>query len=333
MASTNLVRLPAPDPTPLASIGRRIGMASALVLFVALVVRLGRNGYVDINNDPISFLDAIYYASVTVTTTGYGDISAVSPSARLGTILLITPARILFLILVVSTTVEVLTEQSRELLAERRWRQRVNNHTIICGFGSTGQAAADDLMSRGVAPEDVVVVDVDPKRVEFATTMGFAGIVGDAASTHVLHQAGIDKAAKIIVSPNRDDTAVLVTLTSRELSPSAHIVAGVRERENIHLFEQGGANEVVDATAAVGRMLGLGTQHPGAGRVLEDLLDAGDGLELVETVPDNSGESPCAPNGATLVAIIRDGKRLPPAEANRATLQASDRLVVLRETQ
>lgn len=333
MVQTNLVRLPAPEPTPLSSIGRRIAMASALVLFVALVVRIGRDGYVDINDDPISFLDSVYYASVTVTTTGYGDISAVSPSARLGTILLITPARILFLILVVSTTVEVLTDQSRKLLAERRWRQRVDNHTIICGFGSTGQAAADDLLSRGVAPESIVVVDVDPVRIDFATSMGLAGIVGDAASTGALFQAGIDKASKIIVAPNRDDTAVLVTLTARELNPKAHIVSGVREHENIHLFEQGGADEVVDATAAVGRMLGLGAEHPGAGRVLEDLLDAGDGLELVETDPVSSGDGPQVPDGSTLVAIIRNGRRLPPAEVDRTTLLMSDRIVVLRETE
>ena len=332
MDRTDAVRLPTRGHAPLRSIGGRIGFASALVIFVATVVRLGRDGYNDVNEDPISFLDAVYYASVTVTTTGYGDISAVSSAARLGTILLITPARILFLILVVSTTVEVLTKQSRELLAERRWRQRVNNHTVICGFGATGLAAANDLIARGESRDSIVVVDTEAERIDAATQMGFTGVIGDASQTDTLHNAAIESASHIIVAPNRDDTAVLVTLTVREMNPTAHIVAGVRERENLHLFLQGGADEVVDATAAVGRMLGLGTQSPGAGQVLDDLLDAGDGLELVEVSPDTSSGTPSAPRGTTLVAIIRDGERLPPAEVAADKIKAKDRLVVLRET-
>ena len=88
------------------SILQRVTAASILVIFVALVVRVGRDNYIDVTGDAIGLIDALYYASVTVTTTGYGDITAVSQSGRLATILLITPARILFLILVVSTTVE-----------------------------------------------------------------------------------------------------------------------------------------------------------------------------------------------------------------------------------
>lgn len=311
---------------------RRVGFAIALILFVAAVVRFSRDGYVDINDDPIGWLDAIYYASVTVTTTGYGDISAVSDSARLATAIFITPARILFLILVVSTTVEVLTEQSRELLAERKWRQRVNNHTVICGFGATGQAAANDLIARGMSPDQIVVVDTSSVRIDAATKQGLVGVLGDATHSDILKEAVIEKASSIIVAPNRDDTAVLATLTARELNPTAYLIAGGREQENLHLLRQGGANEVVDATAAVGRMLGLGTHDPGAGMVLEDLLAAGQGLELVEVSPDNSNGSPKPPAGCTLVAILRDDDRLPQSQVSVDNIKTSDRIVVMRES-
>ena len=142
------VRLPQPTRSPLRAVGRRIGFAAGLVVFVAIVVRLGGDGYVDDTGGKITFLDALYYGSVTVTTTGYGDITAVSDGARLATIALITPARIVFLILVVGTTVEVLTNRSRELLLIRRWRRRVRDHYVICGFGSTGASAAADLRRR-----------------------------------------------------------------------------------------------------------------------------------------------------------------------------------------
>ena len=332
MSFTDNIRLPKRERAPLASIGRRIGFACALVVFVALVVLIGRDGYIDVTNNQIGFLDALYYASVTVTTAGYGDITAVGDGARLATVLLIMPARILFLILVVSTTVEVLTEQSRELLAERRWRQRVKNHTLICGFGATGQAAAADLGSRGVSADLIVVVDANPQSVERATKLGYAGIVGDATQTDILEQASISRASSIIIAPNRDDTAVLVTLTAREMNPTAHIVASGREQENLHLLRQGGADEVIDATAAIGRMLGLGTLSPSAARVLDDLLAAGTGLELVEIDPDLEAGQPVVPAGATLVAIIRGGDRVPQPQVSPANIAAGDRIVVLRES-
>ena len=316
--------------SPSAAVLRRIGLAVGLVLFVAVVVRVGQSGYDDVTGDPISFLDALYYASVTVTTTGYGDISAVSSGARLATILLITPARILFLILVVSTTVEVLTEQSRILRAKQQWRQQVDNHTIICGYGATGHSAARDLLLRGVDPSEIVVVDLDEEAVIDGTRQGFVGVVGDATRTDVLEQAGIRRARNIVVAPNRDDTAVLITLTARELNSEAHIVAGGREQENLHLLRQGGADEVIDATAAIGRMLGLSTENPSAVVVLDDLLDAGQGLELVELQCKVAGR-PAVPDNATLIAIIRNGTRLPQAQVRPESIAANDSIVVLRD--
>ncbi len=327
----SIVRLPRREVAPLMAILRRVGLAAGLVVFVALVVFIGRDGYIDVNDDPISFLDAVYYASVTVTTTGYGDVSAISDGGRLATVLLITPARILFLILVVSTTVEVLTEQSRLLRAKQRWRQHVQNHTVICGFGATGQAAARDLVSRGVQPSTIVAVDTLPEAVEAATRDGYVGVIGDATTTATLEQAGVREAAAIVVAPNRDDTAVLITLTVREMTPSAHITAGGRHQENLHLLRQGGADEVIDATAAIGRMLGLGTVNPAAVRVFDDLLGAGHGLELVEIEAQTSGVD-AVPMGATLVAIIRADQRLAQERCVAAEVEHGDTIVVLRES-
>ncbi|MGI9644751.1 MAG: potassium channel family protein, partial [Ilumatobacteraceae bacterium] len=242
------------------------------------------------------------------------------------TLLLITPARIIFLILVVGTTVEVLTDQTRHVLRTTRWRKRVQDHIVICGFGATGQSAAADLRARGREVDSLVVVDVDPTVIAEANALGHVGIVGDATSTTVLHEAMIERAAGVIVTPNRDDTAVLVTLTVRELNPTANIVAGGREQENLHLLRQGGADEVIDATAAVGRMLGFAMESPRAVDVLDDLIDAGGELELLECGADELDD------GSTLVAIVRAGRRLPPGEVSVDHVRPGDRLIIVRET-
>lgn len=323
--------MPVGERSAFTSVLRRVGFAAGLLLFVAAVVWFGRGGYIDGTGGQIGVLDAIYYASVTVTTTGYGDITAVTDGARLATILLITPARIMFLILVVSTTVEVLTEQSRQALLSRRWRQRVKDHYVICGFGATGISAARDLIGRGIHANNIVAVDMHPEALDDARRLGLVAIDGDASRSEVLHAASVARAKAVIVAPNRDDTAVLITLTAREISPDVHIVAGGREQENLHLLRQGGANEVIDATAAVGRMLGLGTTDPAAITVLDDLLDGGDGLQLSEVAPVTVDGKAAVPDGATLVAVIRDGQRLRLREVDPNEVVSGDRLVVLNE--
>lgn len=119
-ALVGILRIPESQQGPVASIGRRlVGAALALTVTVVLVY-LGRHGYRDVNEDGLSLLDCIYYATVSLSTTGYGDITPVSESARLVNVLVITPLRVLFLIVLVGTTLEVLTERSRQALKIQR---------------------------------------------------------------------------------------------------------------------------------------------------------------------------------------------------------------------
>ncbi len=53
---------------PLPALVRRVGLALGTLVLVAVVTWLGRDGYRDADGDPLSPLDALYYASVTVTT-------------------------------------------------------------------------------------------------------------------------------------------------------------------------------------------------------------------------------------------------------------------------
>ena len=59
---------------------RRILLAVGILAFTVFLVYVDREGYVD-NSDPeneISVVDAMYYTTVTLSTTGYGDIVPLS---------------------------------------------------------------------------------------------------------------------------------------------------------------------------------------------------------------------------------------------------------------
>ena len=324
--------LPSRESSAAGTLLRRLGLAIALITFVAAVAYLGRSGYRD--GDEIggmTLLDAFYYASVTVTTTGYGDITPVSDGARFATTLLVTPARILFLILLVGTTVEVLAESSRAAYRRQLWRRRLKDHTIVCGFGTKGRAAIATLTASGISQDRIVVVDASADAVEDATRAGFAAIHGQSTRVAVLQEAGIDAAESVIVATDTDESAVLTTLTAREHNKSATIVAAVREVENRHLVHESGADSAIISSGAAGRLLGLATDSPKLVEVLEDLMTVGTGMDIVErdVRPEHVGGPPQTGDGAPVIAIIRRGETLRFDDPRIRTLEAGDRVVCL----
>ena len=141
------------DPvSPLGRIGRRLLLALALITLVAVLTYVERDGFADPEDGSISVLDAFYYSTVTVTTTGYGDIRPVSDGARLATTLLVTPARVLFLIVLVGTTLEILAERTRVAYRLAKWRKGLTGHTIVCGYGTKGRTAISTLLGQGYRP-------------------------------------------------------------------------------------------------------------------------------------------------------------------------------------
>ena len=326
------VELPGRRHSPLRNILVRLAIALGLLLFVALLTYAGRGGYVDAEGGEVGLLDAFYYSTVSVTTTGYGDVRPASDEARLVTTLLVTPARVLFLILLVGTTLEILAQRSRDAYRRSRWRRNLNDHIVICGFGVKGRSALRTLLDKGVTREEVVVIDESREAREHATGWGLAIVCGSAASTEVLRQAGIEDARSVIVAVNRDDTAVLVTLTTRELNPKATIVAAVREEENVHLLRQSGATSVITSSDAAGRLLGFAVQQPRVTEVLEDLMRVGQGLDIAEheVGEDEAGSIRNLEIPGPVVAVVRGEDLMRFDDPRAAALQAGDRIVHLR---
>lgn len=328
-APRGTVRLPSGRRRPLATLVGRLAIALGLVAFVALLVYADRGGYRDAAGGEIGLLDAFYYATVSITTTGYGDIAPVTDGARLITTVLVTPARVLFLIILVGTTLEILAERTRTAIRERSWRRTLTDHTIVCGFGTKGRAAIETLLAAGTEPHRIVVIDERPQVVEDITLAGLAAVQGDATRSHVLEAAGIRDAATVVVATARDDAAVLITLTARELNPSAPIVAAAREAENAHLLRQSGATSVIISSGAAGRLLGQATTSPRVVEVLEDLLSVGEGLDLVEREIGPGEAGPLDQAAAPVLCVIRGGELLRFDDERAARLQPGDRVVCL----
>ena len=315
--------------SPWMLIARRFFYATLIVFFVATIAYIDRDGY----SEHLTFLDALYYATVSVSTTGYGDITPVTPEARLLNILLITPARLAFVILLVGTTLSVLTENSRKTLQIQRWRKTVRNHTIVIGYGTKGRSAVTALLADGIPASQIVVIDTDRPSLDRAEQQGLVTVHGSGTKADVLKIAGVSRARAVVIAPSSDDTAVLQTLSVRELAPSALIVASVRESENQHLLEQSGADSVVISSETAGRLLGLATVTPTVVEMMEDLLSPDEGFAISERAigEDEVGANPRHLADIAL-GLVRSGElyRIDSPEAE--AVEPGDRLLYIRRT-
>src|SRR5690349_9678860 len=195
---------------------RRLLLAVAILVGTVLIVYLDRGAYRDGNDPPlyrVNLVDAIYYTTVTLSTTGYGDIAPVAQHARLINAFVITPLRIAFLVLLIGTTLEVLASQGREMFRVSRWRKKMGAHVVVVGYGTKGRAAVDTLVNNGEDREAIVIVDPGATALQEAHADGLAVVSGDATRREVLRRAGVAEARQVIITTDRDDTNVLATLT------------------------------------------------------------------------------------------------------------------------
>lgn len=326
-----VITVPEAAQSPIRAIGRRVGVAIAVICAATAVVYIDRDGYSHASETPLTLLDCVYYVTVSMSTTGYGDIAPITPGARAVNVFVLTPLRVLFLVVLIGTTLEVLTERSRKAWRIQRWRQHLRDHVVIVGFGTAGRNAARALVDADVATTDIVVVDDDLTALEAAESFGVVSVRGRATQRDVLRLAGTEHARAVIVCAPRDDTAVLITLTARQLNPSARIVSALRDTDNAALLRRSGADTVVTSSATAGRLLGMATRTPHVVDAIGDLLTPVTGSSLAErrVHPIEVGRSPRAV-ADVVIAVIRDTTLYRTADLD--TLLSTDKLLIVRSS-
>ncbi|HEX8833753.1 MAG TPA: potassium channel family protein [Abditibacteriaceae bacterium] len=297
-ASSTYDVLRLPEKSPLPGLFRRIGAAVGAIVIVSIMLYFGRDGLRD-NMHPdreMGFVDVLYFTIISLTTVGYGDIVPVTPGARFFNSVFLTPVRIFVWVTFLGTTYEIFVQRFREGRLMAQLREKLKNHTVVCGFGVKGQAIVDELLAHGHPREQIVVIEPDELAVQNAASLGYVALKGDASSEQMLRAANIEDADHILVAPHRDDECVLICLTARQLNEKVRIIASVREEENIKLLYRAGADVVVAPSVAGGRMMSAAVRQKAVVPFLQDLLVFGQGLDAVEctVLPNEVGQSPCS---------------------------------------
>ncbi|MGA7053869.1 MAG: NAD-binding protein, partial [Mycobacterium sp.] len=174
----------------------------ALTLFLTLgSAAVVRYSY---QNPRMSFLDALYFTSETITTVGFGE----SPFGQQSTFLRLFVIGLMFAGVIVTAIVVAFLA---DLLLSRRFLQtaglrrarRMRDHVVVIGLGSVGIRVVSDLIADGY---DVLVIEHDENNrfLSIAAELDVPVIFGDPKMRQTLESARVDRARGVAVV-QRDD--------------------------------------------------------------------------------------------------------------------------------
>jgi voltage-gated potassium channel Kch len=191
----------------------------------------------------LSWLDAIYFVVVTITTVGYGDINlqhADAISKVVGIVLILCSA--VFIWLIFSLLIDrIIKRRTQRLLGRKKYAYK--NHIILCGLGRLGYFIAEGLIQKG---EKIVIIESNE---DSASTRYFRSIHidvynGNARHPQVLQDAGAEHCRALISAIGDDSTNLEIGLNARYFQAEIMLVLRIfdesmaeviREKFDIHL--------------------------------------------------------------------------------------------------
>lgn len=267
----------------------------ALALLITVIV-LGGVGYHLLGRGMWSLGDSIYFAIITVSTVGYGELQDLETvhGARALTVTLILLGSASLVFFQSNLTATLVEGALGQAFRRKRMNKQINalhGHTVICGLGSTGKYVVEELWA---IKRPFVAVDVNLDHLERVSRELCDGkmlfVHGDAIEDHVLIEAGIKQAAGVVAALTSDRENLYVTLSARSLNPDARIVAKVVEAEADKKMRIAGASATVSPNIIGGRRLASEVVRPAVVLFLDKMMgDREKNLRFEEiTIPKGS---------------------------------------------
>jgi len=262
-----------------------LGVATTLGGVSFYLVEVRANPAVD------SMLDGIWWALVTITTVGFGDITPVTLLGRiLGGVLMIAGmfTLALFAGIVGSSFVT-------GMLSIREEQFRMSdyvNHVVVCGYDKSTHLLLDTLKREITNPQTRVVIFDEAERPR-ELRPEFLWVQGDPTKQSELGKVRLTHAAAVIVSGARDtspqeaDARTILTVFTvrahllkheelvRERHCRLYVVAEILDSENVDHAYTAGADEVIETSKIGFSMLAHAVGFHGTATTMSRVLLSG----------------------------------------------------------
>lgn len=243
---------------------KRFELFTLLFLLVFIMISAGIAIYVfeEHENPNIdSLFDALYWALVTISTVGYGDISPVTNEGKTVSMLIIVSG-LAMISFMTSVIVSAFSEKLGEL-KENRIIEEVNKNEefiIVCGYG---QMAKTFLKQNEKIGHKYVVLDKDAHRVEEAIKDGYNAINDDASRHDVIAKFNVEYAhITVLCLTNSDIENIYITLNAKSLSRKIKVIARAMDESMKKKFELAGVDHVLLPNSVANMMLVIAISQP-----------------------------------------------------------------------
>ena len=245
---------------------------------IILMIGIGTIGFHYFEN--LTWLEAIYFTTSTVTTVGYGDIVPVTPAGRRFTtgFILVGVGTVLYALSILAQAF-IQNEVLGALGVRRKTREmeKLSNHYIICGAGRVGRRIIASLR-RDKIP--FVVIEMNKAKIErIENYERLFVLLGDATHEKNLRAGGVERAAGLATCLSDDAQNVYVALTARDLNSNLHIVSRAVEEEAEPKLIRAGANRVVSPTIIGSQSMTRALVKPAIADFMESIV--AENLDLV----------------------------------------------------
>lgn len=227
--------------------GTLFAITSALLLLIYAVfgsLYLGSQFSPNIK-DPIT---AFYYAVVTMSTVGYGDITPRTVDARLFAI----SVMLLGLAVFATSVTAIAGPMIARLTRRKEKRMKRTNHFIVIGATPLAYNSYREFKKRNqpvtlIMPQPPVSGDIDEQDL----------IVGDANSLETLRRAGADQAQAVLAMRADDSDNAFIVLAVKELKGRAKTVVAINDSKHMERIKLVQADVVIAPEVLGGELLAM----------------------------------------------------------------------------
>lgn len=217
-------------------------------------------------------LNSFYWAIVTLSTIGYGDVVPTTVSAKLFTIG-IAGTEVFLGAYLVTLVIGVVSEESQHR-ALGTLGTAMTGHIVVLGYSPVGRAAVRELLEQEQRVAIVVehVEDVANVRT-LAREERLYVTYGPPGDRDILDRTNVRSAHSVVVCTSDDATNMIAALNVRAVAPNVRVVVSVARPELRETLQAAGVTYVASPSDMGGRLCASAAFEPEVASALEDLSE------------------------------------------------------------